>query len=235
LAGKTNALISKVIFPELKVLYGTRKGCAVWLWLDNTNLLQVHALSMMRCFTFVTCTFNFQSLQLPASYYRSNTKLLMLLWHYQFQMLPEICRSQDCVCMYYLWLYGHFWIFFTDFSYYLSTQMALQFPVYQTLPCVWSLPSCLLFCWGGRGVQNLNVFEKSRGSETNSAHTVLFVTHVRGNWTQINNERVPCFCNWPDITNVIKLMGNWCRWDMQLCSGCSRREEICIRDFDAKI
>jgi len=29
LAGKTNALISKVIFPELKVLYGTRKGCAV--------------------------------------------------------------------------------------------------------------------------------------------------------------------------------------------------------------
>jgi len=29
LAGKTNALIRKVIFPELKVLYGTRKGCAV--------------------------------------------------------------------------------------------------------------------------------------------------------------------------------------------------------------
>lgn len=29
LAGKTNALIKKVIFPELKVLYGTRKGCAV--------------------------------------------------------------------------------------------------------------------------------------------------------------------------------------------------------------
>ncbi|XP_075227166.1 beta-1,4-glucuronyltransferase 1 isoform X2 [Lycorma delicatula] len=29
LAGKTNALISKIIFPELKVLYGTRKGCAV--------------------------------------------------------------------------------------------------------------------------------------------------------------------------------------------------------------
>lgn len=29
LAGKTNALIRKVIFPELKVLYGTKKGCAV--------------------------------------------------------------------------------------------------------------------------------------------------------------------------------------------------------------
>ncbi|KAJ9586643.1 hypothetical protein L9F63_019745, partial [Diploptera punctata] len=29
LAGKTNALIKRVIFPELKVLYGTRKGCAV--------------------------------------------------------------------------------------------------------------------------------------------------------------------------------------------------------------
>ncbi|XP_068083100.1 beta-1,4-glucuronyltransferase 1-like [Anabrus simplex] len=29
LAGKTNALIKKVIFPELKVLYGIKKGCAV--------------------------------------------------------------------------------------------------------------------------------------------------------------------------------------------------------------
>ncbi|XP_052123312.1 beta-1,4-glucuronyltransferase 1 [Frankliniella occidentalis] len=29
LAGKTNVLIRRVIFPELKVLYGTRKGCAV--------------------------------------------------------------------------------------------------------------------------------------------------------------------------------------------------------------
>lgn len=29
LAGKTNSLIRKIIFPELKVLYGTRKGCAV--------------------------------------------------------------------------------------------------------------------------------------------------------------------------------------------------------------
>nr|CAD7400815.1 unnamed protein product [Timema poppensis] len=29
LSSKTNALIKKVIFPELKVLYGTRKGCAV--------------------------------------------------------------------------------------------------------------------------------------------------------------------------------------------------------------
>ena len=29
LAAKTNALIRKVITPELKVLYGTRKGCAV--------------------------------------------------------------------------------------------------------------------------------------------------------------------------------------------------------------
>lgn len=28
-AAKTNALIKKVIFPELKVLYGVRKGCAV--------------------------------------------------------------------------------------------------------------------------------------------------------------------------------------------------------------
>ncbi|KAG5888110.1 hypothetical protein JTB14_023404 [Gonioctena quinquepunctata] len=29
LAAKTNQLIKKIIFPELKVLYGTRKGCAV--------------------------------------------------------------------------------------------------------------------------------------------------------------------------------------------------------------
>lgn len=29
LTAKTNALIKKVIFPELKILYGTRKGCAV--------------------------------------------------------------------------------------------------------------------------------------------------------------------------------------------------------------
>ncbi|XP_050308607.1 beta-1,4-glucuronyltransferase 1-like isoform X2 [Anthonomus grandis grandis] len=29
LAGKTNQLIKKIIFPELKVLYGVRKGCAV--------------------------------------------------------------------------------------------------------------------------------------------------------------------------------------------------------------
>ncbi|XP_015600174.1 beta-1,4-glucuronyltransferase 1 [Cephus cinctus] len=29
LTSKTNALIKKIIFPELKVLYGTRKGCAV--------------------------------------------------------------------------------------------------------------------------------------------------------------------------------------------------------------
>ncbi|XP_073981520.1 beta-1,4-glucuronyltransferase 1 [Rhodnius prolixus] len=29
LAGKTNSLIRKVIFPELKILYGTKKGCAV--------------------------------------------------------------------------------------------------------------------------------------------------------------------------------------------------------------
>ena len=45
LAGKTNALIKKVIFPELKVLYGTRKGCAVWPRLDITKLIQVHALN----------------------------------------------------------------------------------------------------------------------------------------------------------------------------------------------
>lgn len=29
LAGKTNQLIRRIIFPELKVLYGTKKGCAV--------------------------------------------------------------------------------------------------------------------------------------------------------------------------------------------------------------
>jgi len=29
LAGKTNSLIRKVIFPELRILYGTKKGCAV--------------------------------------------------------------------------------------------------------------------------------------------------------------------------------------------------------------
>lgn len=29
LAGKTNQLIKKIIFPELKVLYGSKKGCAV--------------------------------------------------------------------------------------------------------------------------------------------------------------------------------------------------------------
>uniref|UniRef100_A0A224XE45 Putative glycosyltransferase n=1 Tax=Panstrongylus lignarius TaxID=156445 RepID=A0A224XE45_9HEMI len=29
LAGKTNSLIRKVIFPELKILYGAKKGCAV--------------------------------------------------------------------------------------------------------------------------------------------------------------------------------------------------------------
>lgn len=29
LTAKTNALIKKIIIPELKVLYGTRKGCAV--------------------------------------------------------------------------------------------------------------------------------------------------------------------------------------------------------------
>lgn len=28
-AGKTNSLIRKTIFPELKVLYGAKKGCAV--------------------------------------------------------------------------------------------------------------------------------------------------------------------------------------------------------------
>lgn len=30
LAAKTNSLIRKIIFPELKVLFGVRKGCAVW-------------------------------------------------------------------------------------------------------------------------------------------------------------------------------------------------------------
>lgn len=29
LAAKTNQLIKKIIFPELKVIYGTKKGCAV--------------------------------------------------------------------------------------------------------------------------------------------------------------------------------------------------------------
>lgn len=29
LAGKTNQLINKVIIPELKILYGVRKGCAI--------------------------------------------------------------------------------------------------------------------------------------------------------------------------------------------------------------
>lgn len=29
LAGKTHQLINKIIYPELKVLYGVRKGCAV--------------------------------------------------------------------------------------------------------------------------------------------------------------------------------------------------------------
>lgn len=29
LAGKTNQLIKKIIFPELKIIYGSRKGCAV--------------------------------------------------------------------------------------------------------------------------------------------------------------------------------------------------------------
>lgn len=29
LAAKTNSLIRKIIFPELKVLFGVRKGCAV--------------------------------------------------------------------------------------------------------------------------------------------------------------------------------------------------------------
>lgn len=29
LAGKTNQLIKKIIFPELKVIYGSKKGCAV--------------------------------------------------------------------------------------------------------------------------------------------------------------------------------------------------------------
>lgn len=29
LAAKTNQLIKKIIYPELQVLYGTRKGCAV--------------------------------------------------------------------------------------------------------------------------------------------------------------------------------------------------------------
>lgn len=29
LAAKTNQLIKKIIFPELKILYGIRKGCGV--------------------------------------------------------------------------------------------------------------------------------------------------------------------------------------------------------------
>lgn len=29
LAGKTNQLIRKIIYPELKIMYGTRNGCAV--------------------------------------------------------------------------------------------------------------------------------------------------------------------------------------------------------------
>lgn len=29
LTAKTNSLIRKAIFPELKILYGTKKGCAV--------------------------------------------------------------------------------------------------------------------------------------------------------------------------------------------------------------
>ena len=127
LAGKTNALIRKVIFPELKVLYGTRKGCAVWPRLDSANLKQVHALNMMWCYTFV----NFPTFWSPACYWRRNTKHTMILWHCLFQMFPEICRSQDCVCIIFEFM-GIVWIFFTDFSYYVSVQMTLQLPVYQT-------------------------------------------------------------------------------------------------------
>jgi len=29
LAGKTNQLIRKIIYPELKIMYGMRKGCAI--------------------------------------------------------------------------------------------------------------------------------------------------------------------------------------------------------------
>jgi len=29
LSGKTNQLIRKIIYPELKIMYGMRKGCAI--------------------------------------------------------------------------------------------------------------------------------------------------------------------------------------------------------------
>lgn len=45
------------------------------------------------------------------------------------------------------------------------------------------------------------------GHRENSAHCVLFITHVRGNWLRTSNEKVPCFCNLPDSMKVIKCMG----------------------------
>jgi hypothetical protein len=58
---------------------------------------------------------------------------------------------------------------------------------------------------GGGG--DLNVFEKSRGSQRKIWHHMLFITHVRGTWIEIINERVPCFCNLPDSMKVITLLG----------------------------
>lgn len=54
---------------------------------------------------------------------------------------------------------------------------------------------------------DLNVFEKSRGSQRKIWHHMLFITHVRGTWIEIINERVPCFCNLPDSMKVITLLG----------------------------
>jgi hypothetical protein len=124
LVQETNALIKKVIFPELKVLYGTRKGCAVWPRLDSAKRLQVHALNMIQCYQFVTYLFKFPSLWLAASYYRSNTKHIMILWHYLLHMFLKVCRSHDGLCITFEFM-SIVWVTFTDFSYYLSVQMIL--------------------------------------------------------------------------------------------------------------
>jgi hypothetical protein len=41
LDGKKNEIIRKVIFNEMKVIYGKRKGCEVWKRMEREKILKV--------------------------------------------------------------------------------------------------------------------------------------------------------------------------------------------------
>jgi hypothetical protein len=144
LSARTNLLIKNIILPELQVLYGTRNGCTVWPRLDSAKRLQVRALNMIQCYQFVTYLFSSPSLWLAASYYRSNTKHIMILWHYLLQMFLKICRSHECLCITFEFM-GFGWITFTALCVQMFTRYNHACVVHRI-----SKRSFPLFWWGGK-------------------------------------------------------------------------------------